>query len=246
MKLSEIKSNPNNPRIIRDEMFNALVKSLKDFPKMMEVRPIVVDQNGMIMGGNQRFRALQELGYKEVPDSWIKKYEHFTAEEWQEFVIKDNIGFGQWNWEQIGTGEWADTNELNKWGFEIDRIRKTEGLPQSNSKKLEDSYSQEIGKVLYEPKQTNHKPFDLYSKSKTFDKEINEIENAEIRELLKIRAAYFVDLNFSKIADYYAYQASEKEKRIFEKLALVLLDKDQLIENGFSDLMDELDKNEYE
>ena len=95
MNIKEIIPNPNNPRIIKDAKFKKLVKSLKDFPKMMELRPIVLDENNMIQGGNMRFKALIELGYKELPDEWIKKGNDFTKEQWEEFVIKDNISFGE-------------------------------------------------------------------------------------------------------------------------------------------------------
>lgn len=118
MKLSDIKPNPNNPRIIKDESFKQLCNSLQEFPKMMKMRPIVIDENNMIMGGNMRFKALIELGYKEIPDEWVRKYDDLTAEEKQEFIIKDNVGFGQWNWEQLQSDDW-DIEKLNSWGLDI-------------------------------------------------------------------------------------------------------------------------------
>jgi DNA modification methylase len=71
MKLSSIKSNPNNPRLIKDERFKKLVKSIEEFLKMLKLRPIIIDQEGMILGGNMRFKALKEIGYKEIPDDWF-------------------------------------------------------------------------------------------------------------------------------------------------------------------------------
>lgn len=181
MKLSEIKSNPNNPRVIKDESFQALVKSLKEFPKMMEVRPIVIDENGIIMGGNQRFRALQELGYKEVPDSWIKQYENFTPEEWQEFVIKDNIGFGQWNWEQLNSEEW-NVDELNRWGLKVEGIEKNIDVDSFFIDKEEDK-SEDKSKIILEYTLDDYEKINImFSKYKNKTKEqvvFELLENAD-------------------------------------------------------------------
>lgn len=117
MKLSEIKANPNNPRVIKDEKFAKLKKSIHDFPKMMELRPIVVDSTMTILGGNMRFRALQDLGYKEIPKEWVKKADKLTDEEKQRFIIEDNVGFGEWNWEQLAN-EW-DAEKLKEWGLDM-------------------------------------------------------------------------------------------------------------------------------
>lgn len=117
MKLSQIKVNPSNPRIIRDEKFKKLVNSIREFPKMMELRPIIIDEENIIQGGNMRFRALKELGFKEIPDSWVKQGKDLTPEQWREFVIKDNVGFGEWNFEDLAN-EW-DTDQLKEWGFDF-------------------------------------------------------------------------------------------------------------------------------
>ena len=117
MKLSEIKQNLDNPRIIKDERFKKLVQSIKDFPKMMELRPIVIDKQGKILGGNMRFKALQELKYKEVPEGWIKRADELTDDEIRRFIIVDNIGFGENDWEML-SNVW-DTKELIEWGLEI-------------------------------------------------------------------------------------------------------------------------------
>lgn len=117
MKLSEIKSNPNNPRIIKDEKFNKLVNSIKDFPKMMELRPIVIDENNIVLGGNMRLKALKELKYTEIPNEWIKRASELTESEKQQFIIKDNVGFGDWDWELLAN-EW-NNEELESWGLDI-------------------------------------------------------------------------------------------------------------------------------
>ena len=117
IKLSTIKPNPNNPRIIKDEKFHKLVKSLETFgEKMMPLRPIIVDENNIILGGNMRFKALKELKYKEVPKDWIKSTNDMTEEEKKEFIIKDNVGFGDWDFDML-SNEW-DSELLNEWGLE--------------------------------------------------------------------------------------------------------------------------------
>jgi ParB-like chromosome segregation protein Spo0J len=117
VKISNIHINPSNPRIIKDDRFKKLVKSIQEFPKMMSLRPIIIDAEGMILGGNMRFKALQELGYKEVPDEWVKRASELTDEEKQRFIIEDNVPFGEWDWETLAN-EW-DQEKLAEWGLEI-------------------------------------------------------------------------------------------------------------------------------
>ena len=117
MKLSEIKSNPDNPRIIKDDKFQKLVNSIRDFPKMMELRPIVVDSENMILGGNMRLKALRELKMKEIPDTWVKRADELTEDEKKRFIITDNIGFGEWDWDVLANG--LDADQLGDWGLEI-------------------------------------------------------------------------------------------------------------------------------
>ena len=81
MKLTDIKPNPSNPRIIKDEKFKKLVQSIKDFPKMMSLRPIIIDGESVVLGGNMRLKALQELGFKEIPDTWVKRADELTEDE---------------------------------------------------------------------------------------------------------------------------------------------------------------------
>jgi DNA modification methylase len=120
MKATDIKINPANPRIIKDAKFKALVKSLKDFPKMLDLRPIIVDDQNVIMGGNMRYKALLELGYTDIPDHWIKRAADFSPKELKEFIIKDNVGYGEWDWEIIKT-DW-DLQQLTDWGLDIPRF----------------------------------------------------------------------------------------------------------------------------
>ena len=114
VKLSEVKSNPNNPRLIKDEKFSKLVKSIKEFPKMLEIRPIVVNDEMVVLGGNMRLKACKEAGLKEIP---IIKASDLTEEQQREFIIKDNVGFGEWDWELIAN-EW-DSEHLEEWGLDV-------------------------------------------------------------------------------------------------------------------------------
>jgi site-specific DNA-methyltransferase (adenine-specific) len=121
MKLSNLKLNPTNPRIIKDDKFKKLVQSLKDFPEMMEKRPMVcvTDVDGKIfpIGGNMRLKALRELGMKEIPDSWVVLADDWTEEQRKEFTIRDNVGFGEWNWEDLQEN-W-DSEQLADWGLDV-------------------------------------------------------------------------------------------------------------------------------
>lgn len=109
-----VKPNPNNPRYIKDSKFKKLVKSLKDFPKMLEKRPIVVDENMVVLGGNMRLEAAKSAGMFEV---WIDDTEDWTEEEKRQFIIKDNVSYGEYDWEILGNGWTAE--ELEDWGMDI-------------------------------------------------------------------------------------------------------------------------------
>ena len=113
VKISKIKPNENNPRLIKDDKFKKLVKSIKTFPEMLELRPIVVNDDMVVLGGNMRLKACKEAGLKEVP---IIRAENLTEEQQREFIIKDNVGFGEWEWDLLAN-EW-DTKELEDWGLE--------------------------------------------------------------------------------------------------------------------------------
>lgn len=117
MKLNQIKPNPSNPRIIKDAKFEKLCKSIQDFPKMMALRPMVVDADGIVLGGNMRLKALQHLGMKEIPDEWVKRVDELTEDEKQRFIIVDNVGYGEWDWDTLAN-EW-DAEELSEWGLDL-------------------------------------------------------------------------------------------------------------------------------
>jgi len=114
VKINSIKTNPKNPRLIKDDKFKKLVNSIKEFPQMLELRPIVVDENNIILGGNMRHKACIEAGLKEV---YIVQAKDLTEQQKDEFIVKDNVGFGEWDW-NILANEW-DTEKLTDWGLDL-------------------------------------------------------------------------------------------------------------------------------
>jgi len=112
--IAQIKANPNNPRIIKDDKFHKLVKSIQEFPEMLNLRPIVVNADSVVLGGNMRLKACKEAGLKQVPVIFA---EDLTEEQQKQFIIKDNIGFGEWDWEALAN-QW-DSEELGEWGLDI-------------------------------------------------------------------------------------------------------------------------------
>jgi ParB-like chromosome segregation protein Spo0J len=120
IKLSDLKKNPNNPRLIKDDKFQKLVKSIENFPKMMELRPIIVNDQNIVLGGNMRLAALKELGYKEIPNEWVKQAKDLTQEQQNEFIVKDNVSFGENDWD-ILANEW-DSEQLVDWGLDVHNV----------------------------------------------------------------------------------------------------------------------------
>jgi hypothetical protein len=114
VKINEVKSNPNNPRIIKDDKFKKLVASIKELPQMLELRPIVVNEDMIVLGGNMRLKACKEAGLKEIP---IIKASELNEEQQRAFIIKDNVGFGEWDWDALAN-EW-DAEQLEEWGLDV-------------------------------------------------------------------------------------------------------------------------------
>lgn len=123
VKISDVKVNPNNPRLIKDDKFIKLVQSIKDLPQMLDIRPIVVNSEMVVLGGNMRLKACKEAGLKEVP---VIIANNLTEEQQREFLIKDNVSGGEWDW-NILANEW-DAEQLENWGLDI---------PDFESKELE-------------------------------------------------------------------------------------------------------------
>jgi len=119
-KISEVKVNPNNPRLIKDDKFKKLVQSIKDFPEMLSIRPIVVNKDMIILGGNMRFRACKEAGIKEIPVIVTD----LPEDKQREFLIKDNTSGGEWDFEMLAN-EW-DVEQLEEWGLDIPAFENNE------------------------------------------------------------------------------------------------------------------------
>jgi DNA modification methylase len=132
LNIAAIKPNEENPRFITDSKFKKLVKSIKDFPEMLEARPLVIDEDNVVLGGNMRLKALKAAGVFEIP---VKRVEGWTAEQKKEFIIKDNLGYGEWDWELVANG-W-DAEQLEDWGLDIPSF---EIEPEAEA--VEDDYSE--------------------------------------------------------------------------------------------------------
>jgi hypothetical protein len=152
MKLSQLKLNPNNPRLIKDDKFKKLVTSLRDFPEMMEKRPMVcvTDTDGKLypLGGNMRLKALKELGYKEIPDNWVMLADEWSEEKRKEFTIKDNVGFGEWDWDTLAN-EW-NVEELAEWGLDIPNFE-IEPETEQEEDKIAEAHAKLTDKFIVPP-----------------------------------------------------------------------------------------------
>lgn len=132
VKIAEVRSNENNPRFIKDHKFKKLVTSIKEFPEMLKLRPIVVNNEMVVLGGNMRLKACKEAGLKEV---WILKAEELTEAQQREFIVKDNVGFGEWDWDLLAN-EW-DSKKLNDWALDVPKFNLDEDF-----KDLSDSFTE--------------------------------------------------------------------------------------------------------
>tara|TARA_Y100001963_G_scaffold159258_1_gene262144 strand:+ start:1485 stop:2087 length:603 start_codon:yes stop_codon:yes gene_type:complete len=112
--IKKVKPNPDNPRVIKNDKYNKLVTSIKEFPEMLKLRPIVVNKDMIVLGGNMRLKACKEAKLKEV---YIIKADELTEEQQKEFMIKDNASFGEWDWDIIAN-EWNSV-DLEAWGIDV-------------------------------------------------------------------------------------------------------------------------------
>ena len=131
--ISSIQTNPNNPRKITAAQVEKLKKSISEFSAMMELRPIIIDEQRIVLGGNMRLLSLIQLGYTEIPESWVKQAADLTDEEKQRFIIADNVGFGEWDWEALAN-EW-EVVDLEAWGMEIPQFDERGEIDYSDKNK---------------------------------------------------------------------------------------------------------------
>lgn len=245
LKLSDLQLNtgqipdvPKNPRFIRDEKFQKLLKSIEDDPEMLSVNELKVfpfDGKYVIIGGNMRYRALKELGKKEAVCKIIPATA--TAKQLRAYIQKDNVSFGEWDYDALAN-EW-DEKELEDWGVDIPNLDMPDtetGNEDEGNKGVDDKYSSKIEIPVYPC--TNSKPAlsECFDSSKC-DELIANIESnknisEEEKKFLKIAAYRHCVINFEKVADYYAHSDKQLQE-LFEDNALVLIDLDRAIEKGF-------------
>ena len=170
--ISKVKYNPKNPRIIKDYKFKKLVKSLKDFPEMLEKRPIVVDEDMIVLGGNMRLKACHAAGFSTVH---ILVAEGWTDEQKDEFIIKDNGSFGEWDWD-ILANEW-NPSQINDWGLDLPKVYfEDEEEPQLDK----DIFDQELDTYI----NAKIKQITLYFNSDEYEKAIEDLEKIRDKENL--------------------------------------------------------------
>ncbi len=224
VKISKVKKNPNNPRIIKNDKFKKLVKSIKEFPEMLKLRPIVVDEDMIVLGGNMRLKASKDAGLKEV---WIEIAEGLTEEQKKEFIVKDNVGFGEWEWDMLAN-EW-DSVQLAEWGLDVWENQDDAIVEE------DDTYTRKIVAPTYDPKNEKPEPHQLYNTDKVeelIDK-IKPLGLSNMEQAFLIYAAYrHTVFDYSKIADYYAHSSKEIQE-LMEDSALVIIDFDAAIEKGY-------------
>ena len=224
VKISKVKGNPSNPRVIKNDKFKKLVKSIQEFPEMLKLRPIVVDEDMMVLGGNMRLRASKEAGLKEV---WIEIAEGLTEEQKKEFIVKDNVGFGEWEWD-ILANEW-DSVQLADWGLDVWENQDDAIVEE------DDTYTRKIVAPTYEPKNEKPKAHELFNTEKVeelIDK-IKPLRLSNMEQAFLIYGAYrHTVFDYSKIADFYAHSSKEIQE-LMEDSALVIIDFDKAIEKGY-------------
>ena len=229
----QIEGLPKNPRFIKDNRFKALVKSIEDAPEMLDYRTLLVfphEKKYVIIAGNMRYRACKELGYKELPCYVLP--EETPAEKLREYAIKDNIGFGADDFDLL-MNEW-DIDELKDWGYELPN-----DIAETNN-----PYTTKTDVPQYEVQGENPLITDLYDSEKS-EELIVEIKQSNVsekeKEFLIEAAKRHIVFNYKKIAEYYA-SATEEMQGLMEKSALVIIDIDNAIANGYVELSKNLEK----
>ncbi len=236
LKLSELEVNngqieglPKNPRFIKDNRFKQLVKSIEDAPEMLDYRTLCVYPYGkkyVILCGNMRYRACKELGKKELPCYVLP--EDTPAKKLREYAMKDNQGYGDNDWDLLAN-EW-DADELKEWGIETPNL--LDNVDDKNP------YTDKTEIPQYDVKGENYLPTDLYDETKT-EILIDEIEKSD--DLIESEKSFLIAaakrhtiFNYRKIAEYYA-SATPQMQRLMERSALVIVDLDNAIANGYAE-----------
>lgn len=248
--ISKLKNHPDNPRTIKDEKYNKLKESIKGFSSMLELRELILNEDYQVLGGNMRLKAAKELKFKEMPckvftremaerENLQKKEEGEptkTYEEYcKEFVIKDNLSYGEWEWAKV-KDMWGE-DVVTDWGMEIDDFFEEEEEKENN-------YSRKIKAPNYEPSEIKPEINELFDTTK-YDSLVKDIEASKLpeheKEFLKLAASRHIVFDYGKIADYYSNSVKEAQNHM-ENSALVIIDFDKAIENGYVELSEKLHK----
>jgi hypothetical protein len=219
--IDELTFNPINPRKIDDKKITQLKKSLLEFPEMLELRPIVVDENYVVLGGNMRLKACIDLKMESVP---VIMAEDLTEQQKKEFIIKDNVSFGEWDWDIMETE--FDMDLLEDWGLDVLLV---------DEETEEEKYTRKITAPTYEP--VNVKPnINNLTDSTKYNTLIDEIESSNItdeeKQFLRLASCRHIVFDYSKIADFYSHSNKEMQD-LMEKSALVIIDYNKAIEEGY-------------
>ena len=228
MDMSEIAEYKSNPRTISKKDFAVLKKSLKEFPSMLDVREIVVDENGVILGGNQRYKALQAMGKAKVK---VKRVTGWTDEEKREFVIKDNIANGAWDNDKLAN-EW-DKAKLEEWG-----------LPLKVASSGDYKELLEVSIPYYTPAEKAPDLSELadLSEVEELDDMILKLKCEEgLKRILRARSSFFAEFDFQKIADYY-HNADKPTQEVMKRLGLVIVIPKEAYEKGMCDFRESFDE----
>lgn len=228
LDINELTLTEKNPRTISKKDFAVLKKSIKDFPSMLEVREIVVDENNRVLGGHQRIKALQAQGKNKVK---VKRVSGWTEEQKDEFMIKDNIANGDWDNDKLAN-QW-DKNKLEEWGLPL------KVASSGDYKELLD-----VSIPYYTPAEKAPDIEDLADTSET-DELAEEITNTKmpdrLRKVMLMRAAFFTEFDFQKIADYYSY-ADDDIKELMKRLGLVIVIPKEAYDRGMCDFREGFDE----
>ena len=230
VELSALRENPDNPQTVTEEEFGKLRDSMRRIHGFLRTRPLLVEDDGTIKCGNKRFRALVRNGVRVVPADYVRRLSDYTPEEVREFILQDNLQRGDWHVDKLLAQYSAD--ELKALGGGVDELI-AEFADKGAESEFE--YSSKIEAPQYNITGDNPELDDLYDteKADALAKEIDEADvPKKVKAFLKVAAMRHVVFNFRNIAEYYAH-ADAKVQRLMEKSALVIIDLEDAIRNGF-------------
>ena len=230
VELSALRENPDNPQTVTEEEFGKLRDSMRRIHGFLRTRPLLVEEDGTIKCGNKRFRALVRNGVKVVPADYVRRLSDYTPDEVREFILQDNLQRGDWDVDKLLAQYSAD--ELKALGGGFDELIAEFAARGAES---EFEYSSKIEAPQYNITGENPELEELYDteKADALAKEIDEADvPKKVKAFLKVAAMRHVVFNFRNIAEYYAH-ADAKVQRLMEKSALVIIDFEDAIRNGF-------------